>query len=407
MALRNNTITFYEGQNLTSKKAFSLLIKPVGSTCNLRCRYCYYLDKARLYHDKEPIMDESLLELIVKQYIESNESDEINFCWHGGEPLLAGLAFYKKAIDFQGKYANGKTIHNSLQTNATLINDDWAKFFHDNNFLIGVSIDGPKEIHNAFRKDVFGKESWNEAIRGIEKLYRNNVEYNTLSTINQYSENKGLEVYQFLKKCGTNYMQFLPVVEHIDRTTKRISSPSESNSKLAEWSVSPTAFGQFMCDIFDEWVKHDVGQIFVQLFDATLAKYLGTSPGICIFNDTCGDNLIVEHNGDVYVCDHFVYQEFKLGNLKQNSMDDILNSKVRSEFGLSKRNALPKECSDCKFGFACTGECPKHRFENGKNALCEGYMMFYEHTEPYFKFMANEIKAGRAPANIIKVSINQ
>lgn len=404
MVLRNDTITFYEGKQLSRNKVFSLLIKPVGSTCNLRCRYCYYLDKSQLYDGKEHIMDDKLLEETIRQYIETNESDEINFCWHGGEPLFAGLNFYKKAIDFQQKYANGKQISNSLQTNGTLVNDDWAKFFNDNQFLIGVSIDGPKEIHDAFRKDTRGNDSWESTVRGIEKLYRNNVEYNTLSTINHYSENKGLEIYQFLKKCGSNYMQFLPVVEHINRRTRRIASPFDTESELAQWSVKPTAFGEFMCDIFDEWVKHDVGQIFVQLFDATLAKYIGASPGICIFDDTCGDNLIIEHNGDIYVCDHFVYQEFKLGNLKQNSMDEILNSKARLDFKMGKRRNLSQECLDCKFYFACTGECPKHRFQNGKNALCEGYKMFYEHTEPYFKFMASELNASRAPSNIMKTN---
>lgn len=404
MALNGNTITFYESKNLLRTRVFSLMIKPVGSACNLRCQYCYYLDKSQLYGGKEPIMDDELLEEIIKQYIEANEANEISFCWHGGEPLLAGLDFYKKAIDYQRKYANGKTISNSLQTNGTLITNDWAIFFKDNGFLIGVSIDGPQEIHNAFRNHALGKNSWLGTIRGIEKLYRNKVEYNTLSTINHYSENKGVEVYSYLKRCGSKYIQFLPVMERINKQTKRIAAPNETDAERAEWSVEPKAFGQFMCDIFDTWVKHDVGRIFVQLFDATLAKYVNADPGICIFNETCGDNLIVEHNGDVYVCDHFVYQDFKLGNLKQNSIQEILNSNKRLAFGLSKRNSLARECQLCKFRTICVGECPKHRFENGKNALCEGYKMFYEHTEPYFQFMANELKAGRAPANIMKIN---
>ncbi len=405
MVLRNDTITFYEGKSINQPRAFSLMIKPVGSMCNLRCRYCYYLDKSQLYGGKESVMSDELLEEIVKQYIESNEANEVSFCWHGGEPLLAGIDFYKKAIDYQRKYAKGKTISNSLQTNGTLITNDWAHFFKDNGFLIGVSIDGPKTIHDAFRNDVFGKNSWLATAQGIEKLYRNNVEYNTLSTINHYSENKGIEVYRFLNKCGSNYMQFLPVMERVNKQTKRIASPYETDKERTDWSVEPKAFGQFMCDIFDYWVKHDVGRTYVQLFDATLAKYVNADPGICIFNETCGDNLVIEHNGDIYVCDHFVYQDFRLGNLKQNSIQEILNSSKRLEFGLSKRNSLPNECQECKFRFACTGECPKHRFENGKNALCEGYKMFYEHTEPYFRFMAEELKAGRAPANIMETNI--
>ena len=405
MELRKSTITYYEGQNLSNPRAFSLMIKPIGSTCNLHCRYCYYLDKSQLYGGKEPMMDDILLEQIIKQYIETNEMNEVSFCWHGGEPLLTGLDFYEKAIDFQHKHANGKIINNSLQTNGTLITDEWAHFFKDNGFLIGVSIDGPKEIHDAFRKDALGQMSWENTVRGIEKLYRNNVEFNTLSTINHFSENKGLEVYDFLKKCGSNYMQFLPVMERINKLTKRIASPKEIDTGIAPWSVESKAFGQFMCDIFFYWVKYDIGQTYVQLFDATLAKYVGDNPGICIFNETCGDNLIVEHNGDVYACDHFVYQDYKLGNLKQNTMQEMLDSNKQLEFGLSKRNNLTEICQNCKYRFACTGECPKHRFNDGQNALCEGYKMFYEQTEPYFKLMANELKEGRAPANIMRSNI--
>ena len=403
MALKDNTITFYEGQRFTKRRAFNLLIKPIGSACNLRCRYCYYLDKSQLYGGKESLMNDELLEQVVRQYIEANDNDEISFCWHGGEPLLAGIDFYKKAIGFQHKYANEKTICNSLQTNGTLITDEWAKFFKDNNFLIGVSIDGPREIHDAFRKDAGDNSSWLATVRGIEKLYKSNVEYNTLGTVNYYSENKGLEVYQFLKKCGSNYMQFLPVLEHINRQTKRIASPTDENSELAPWSVNPMKFGQFMCDIFDYWVKNDVGQTYVQLFDATLAKYVGSNPGICIFDETCGNNLVVEHNGDVYVCDHFVYQNFMLGNLKQNTIREIADSTHCLEFGLGKRNAVSQECIQCRYLFACCGECPKHRFEGGKNALCEGYKLFYDHTEPYFKFMANELLNNRPPANVMNI----
>ncbi len=406
--LKNNIIALYEWQKMTSRKASSLLIKPVGSACNLRCLYCYYLDKSTLYENNQPKMDDDLLELFVKQYIDANDVSEITFNWHGGEPLLAGLDFYRKAIKLQQKYANGKLIHNTLQTNGTLLSDDWARFFKDNGFLIGVSIDGPKVIHDGFRNANGGEETWQKVIQGIERLYRNNVEYNTLSTINHLSENQGLSIYQFLKQCGTNYMQFLPVLEHVNRSTKRITNPDDNDSEPTDWSVTADGFSRFMCDIFDYWVKHDVGCYFVQFFDVTLANYAHLPSGFCAFNETCGNNAVIEHNGDVYLCDHFVYQSHKVGNIKEKPLREILSDERFFTFGIEKRKQLPKQCLKCDYNFACHGGCPKHRFARSKdgepylNSLCAGYKAFFEHTEPYMKFMLNELKNNGSPAKVMQ-----
>lgn len=353
-------------------------------------------------------MDDNLLELFVKQYIDANDVSEITFNWHGGEPLLAGLDFYKKAINLQQKHANGKLIHNTLQTNGTLLSDDWAQFFKDNGFLIGVSIDGPKAIHDGFRKANGGAETWEKVVRGIECLYRNNVEYNTLSTINHLSENQGLNVYQFLKQCGTNYMQFLPVVEYVNKSTNRITNPDDEDAEPTDWSISDDGFGRFMCDIFDYWVKHDVGSYFVQFFDVTLANYAHLPSGFCAFNETCGNNAVVEHNGDVYLCDHFVYQSHKVGNIKEEPLREILSDERFFTFGIEKRKQLPKQCLKCDYNFACHGGCPKHRFARSKdgepylNSLCAGYKAFFEHTESYMKFMLNELKNNGSPAKVMQ-----
>ena len=408
MILKNNTIAFHEWQEMTSRKVSSLLIKPVGSVCNLRCKYCYYLDKSTLYEYHQPKMDDNLLELFVKQYIDANDVSEITFNWHGGEPLLAGLDFYRKAIKLQQKYANGKLIHNTLQTNGTLLSDDWAQFFKDNGFLIGVSIDGPKAIHDGFRKANGGVETWEKVVRGMECLYRNNVEYNTLSTINHLSENQGLNVYQFLKQCGSNYMQFLPVVEYINKSTNRITSPNDEDAEPTDWSISADGFGRFMCDIFDYWVKHDVGSYFVQFFDTILANYAHLPSGLCAFDETCGNNAVIEHNGDVYLCDHFVYQSYMVGNIKEKPLREILSDERFFTFGIEKRKQLPKQCLKCDYYFACHGGCPKHRFARSKdgepylNSLCAGYKTFFEHTEPYMRFMLNELKNNGSPAKVMQ-----
>ena len=302
------------------RRGFTSMVKPVGSLCNMRCKYCYYLDKAALYDYRQPQMDEALLENYIRANIEGNNSPVIAFAWHGGEPLLAGKEFFRKAVALQQRYAEGRTVENSIQTNGLLVDDEWCAIFRDNNFLVGVSIDGPESIHDAHRVDAGGNPTFARVMKGIERLYRNRVEYNTLTTINIHSEGRGAEVYNFLRQISV-FMQFLPVAELL--CDGRVQSPENQGAYIAPWSVSAKGFGHFMCDIFDVWVKNDVGRRYVQLFDATLALMVGVQPSVCSLCETCGSGLTVEHNGDVYCCDHFVYPEYKIGNIHTDRLADL------------------------------------------------------------------------------------
>ena len=386
------------------RRGFTSMVKPVGSLCNMRCKYCYYLDKAALYDNHQPKMDDALLENYIRANIEGNNSPVIAFAWHGGEPLLAGKEFFRKAVALQQRYGEGRTIENSIQTNGLLIDDEWCQIFRDNNFLVGVSIDGPESIHDAHRVDVGGQPTFARVMKGIERLYRNRVEYNTLTTINIHSEGRGAEVYNFLRQISV-FMQFLPVAELL--CDGRVQSPESVGADVAPWSVSAKGFGEFMCDVFDIWVKNDVGRRYVQLFDATLALMVGVQPSVCSLCETCGSGLTVEHNGDVYCCDHFVYPEYKIGNIHTDRLADLAYCDRQFEFGVAKRALLPRECRHCKFYNLCHGECPKHRFicdntgEYGKNYLCDGYRMFYEHTEGAMTQMKDLILAGKPAADIM------
>lgn len=383
-----------------------MMFKPVGSLCNLNCAYCYYLDKAEIYGEEHK-MPLDILEKCIKEYLEINDAEEITFDWHGGEPLLLGLEYFEIIAELQNKYKGRKKILNTIQTNATLINSDFASFFRENDFLVGVSIDGPQYIHDKYRKDKGAFPTFDKVLRGIELLHRYGVEFNTLTTINKASEGKGLEVYEFMKKIGSHYMQFMPVVEYVNTETNRITSPDDKSCKLAPWSVDPVKYGEFMCEIFDFWVKNDVGEYFVNLFDSTLANYCGVNPGTCVYSETCGANAVVEHNGDIYPCDHFVYARHKLGNICEMSLNDIVASDKMTEFGINKRNALPSECLRCKYYFACHGECPKHRFdktvngEQGLNALCKGLQLFFSYTEPYMIEMRKLYFSGKSPSEVM------
>ena len=389
------------------RRGFTSMVKPVGSLCNMRCKYCYYLDKAALYDNHQPQMDDALLDNYIRANIEGNNSPVIAFAWHGGEPLLAGKEFFRKAVALQQKYGEGRTIENSIQTNGLLIDDEWCQIFRDNNFLVGVSIDGPESIHDAHRVDAGGQPTFARVMKGIERLYRNRVEYNTLTTINIHSEGRGAEVYNFLRQISV-FMQFLPVAELL--CDGRVQSPENEGADIAPWSVSAKGFGQFMCDVFDIWVKNDVGRRYVQLFDATLALMVGVQPSVCSLCETCGSGLTVEHNGDVYCCDHFVYPEYKIGNIHTDHLADLAYCDRQFEFGVAKRSLLPRECRHCKFYNLCHGECPKHRFiadntgEYGKNYLCEGYRMFYEHTESAMKQMKDLILDGKPASDIMTES---
>lgn len=400
-----NTLTLSDAIRITKPLRYNVMIKTVGALCNLNCHYCYYLDKSTFFHDNH-IMPLDLLESVIKSYIETNAADEIVFNWHGGEPLIAGLDYYKNVVKLQNKYKSNKKIFNTLQTNATLINADFASFFKDNNFLLGVSIDGPQYIHDKYRKEKNGAPTFNKVLKGIELLHRHNVDFNTMTTVNKSSEGRGLEVYHFLKQIGSHYMQFMPVVEYVD-SLNHIVPPNTDKSCLASWSVDSAAYGKFMCEIFDYWVKNDVGTYFVNLFDSTLANWCGVESACCAYSDTCGLNAVVEHNGDVYPCDHFVYPDYKLGNVLEKSLYEMMTSNQMTRFGIYKRNALPPKCLKCKFVFACHGECPKHRFDKteygevGLNYLCDGYSLFYSHVKPYMEKMKDLLINNHAPSEIM------
>ncbi len=405
-----NNYSLTDVAKMRRQPAFSAMIKPIGSACNLDCNYCYYRDKSEIYSGVMPRMEETLLEEYIKQYLGGVSQQQVTFCWHGGEPLLAGLPFYRKAMELQEKYKGDKTIENTLQTNGLLLNDEWCSFLRDNNFLVGISLDGPQDIHDAYRRDCGGAPTFTRVVKAIETMSKNNVEYNILSTVNKRSEGRGVEVYKFLTSLG-NFIQFLPVVEYVklrDAEGKRplIVSPDDECATRASWSVSAEGFGTFMCDVFDEWVRYDVGRRFVQLFDVTLANWCGAQPSLCSFCETCGDGLVVEHNGDVYSCDHFVYPEYKLGNIQEKTLHAMYGSSEQQAFGRDKREALPLECKRCNYYFLCRGECPKHRFEYAKNGepymnvLCGGYKKFFRHTDPYMRYMRTLIEKGE-PASLV------
>ena len=407
MAVLKDTLTLQDAVKITGPQAFNIMIKPVGSLCNLKCHYCYYLDKAEIYGGKEPRMSEQMLEHFIKEYIAANDVRDVFFNWHGGEPLLAGLDFYRKAMAFQKKYADGKHIHNTLQTNATLITREWAEFFRANNFLIGVSLDGPQNVHDRYRGGKGGASVFDRVVKGIMELYRAGVQYNVMATVNRQSEGRGLEIYQFLKSAGTRFIQFMPVLEHTKDGL--IVDPQVQGARIAPWSVSPQGYGRFLCDIFDYWVRNDVGKVFVNQFDAVLACWCGAQPGICALAQTCGGNSIIEHNGDLYPCDHFVYEGYKIGNVLETDLRTLMNSTKQVRFGVDKRNALPDECLKCQWFFTCHGECPKHRFnttdkgETGLNALCEGYKLFFSHVAPYMDKMKSLLQSGRPASEIMKI----
>ncbi len=407
--MKNKDIfTFRDAEKQAGPVAFSTMLKPAGSACNLDCHYCYYLDKAVQYGGRQAVMSDELLELYVRQYIEANEVPTVQFCWHGGEPLLLGVDFYRKAMDFQQKYADGKKIENILQTNGTLVDEAWCDLFAGNNFLVGISLDGPQDIHDAFRLTKGGRPTFERVMRTIEMFQRSGVEYNTLSVVNRLCEGRGGEIYRFFRdEVHSRFMQFLPAVEHVvgkpGHHRPLIVPPGHEGARLAGWSVSAEGYGHFLCDVFDEWVVSDVGRCFVQLFDASLAQWCGVRPGVCSMGETCGDALVVEHNGDVYPCDHFVYPGYRLGNIRETPLAELYRSQKRREFGLDKRNTLPAECLRCNYYFACRGECPKHRFARGadgspKNSLCEGLKRYFRHVEPYMEYMRDLLARQQSPA---------
>lgn len=394
-------------------KPVYVMLKPVGAVCNLACEYCYYLEKKGLYPElKNHIMSEQLLEKFIQEYLETQTMPEVLFTWHGGETLMRPISFYKKALEFQRKYARGRQIDNCIQTNGTLLTDDWCRFFKENNFLVGISIDGPQEFHDEYRRNRQGLPSFHKVMKGIELLKKHGVEYNAMAVVNDYNVDYPLEFYNFFKQIECHFIQFAPIVERINSRQKemRLTSPEQQDTaiELAPFSVGADKWGDFLCALFDEWLKEDVGTYYVQLFDSTLANWVGEQPGICTLAKTCGHAGVMEFNGDVYACDHFVFPEYRLGNIHTRSLTEMMYSERQLKFGTDKYDKLPGQCKNCEFLFTCYGECPKNRFlhtadgEPGLNYLCRGYRKFFAHVAPYMDFMKKELLAQRPPANVME-----
>ncbi len=377
--------------------SYHVMLKPRGAICNLDCTYCYYLRKEDLYPGSDFRMCGDVLEAFTRQYIESQQGPEIVFGWQGGEPTLMGLEFFRKAVSLQKRYARpGVRISNTIQTNGVRLDDEWCRFFARHAFLVGISLDGPAEVHDAFRVDKGGKPTYQAVMEGIRLLQRHGVEFNLLTTVHAANAPRPLEVYRFFRdEVGARFIQFIPIVERI-------------GSGVSPESVPASEYGAFLCSIFDEWVRRDVGRIFVQIFDVALASWARRNPGLCIFQKTCGTALAVEHNGDVYSCDHFVTPSYRLGNIMEGPLPAMVDSDDQRAFGAAKRMALPAYCRACDVRFACNGGCPKNRFietpdgEPGLNYLCEGYQRFFHHVGPAMAWMAEAFDRGEPPAGIVE-----
>lgn len=394
---------------------FHVLTKPIGPVCNLDCKYCFYLEKEKLYPaETQWRMSDPVLEEYIRQYIHGQPMPEINFAWQGGEPTLLGVDFFRKVVALQKKHAGGKTIFNAIQTNGTLLDDKWCEFLAANGFLVGLSIDGPADLHDKHRVDKGRQPTFDKVMRGLEFLKKHGVEFNTLTVVNRDNASEPLKVYRFLKSIGSRFLQFIPLVERVAADPGNgFSEPPDAGQqnsgapRLFPWSVGAEQYGDFLCAIFDEWVRHDVGTTFVQLFDVALNQWMGLGSPLCVFAEKCGTALAIEHNGDVFSCDHYVYPRYKLGNVMNQNLGAMVSSPQQMKFGSDKRDSLPKFCRDCNVRFACNGECPKHRFirtpdgEAGLNYLCAGYKKFFNHIDPHMRTMVRLLHEGRAPAEIM------
>ncbi len=386
-----------------------VLAKPTGATCNLDCAYCFFLEKERLYPGSDFRMSDEVLESYVRQLIEAHRTKEVTVAWQGGEPTLMGVDFYRRAIVYQDQYRQpGMTFENTMQTNGTLLDDEWCAFFREHDFLIGISVDGPRELHDTYRVDKGGKGTFDKVMRGLRLLQEHQVEYNILVSVNRVNADHPLEVYRFFRdEVGASWLQLIPVIERINEDGRTLY---QEGTTVPERSVLPEQFGRFLSTTFDEWVRHDVGRVFVQTFEATLRNWMGLpSSGMCVFEPTCGLGLALEHNGDLYSCDHFVEPKYLLGNIQQEHMSKLVASEQQRKFGRAKLDALPRTCRECDVRFACHGECPKNRFlttpdgEPGLNYLCAGYKAFFRHVDHPMKIMSMLMRQGRPAKEVMRI----
>ena len=385
--------------------AFHIMAKPSGSACNLNCEYCFFLKKERLYPGSNFRMSDEVHEAYIKQLFEAHQVSQVTVAWQGGEPTLMGLDFFRRSIELQKKYRKaGIRIENTFQTNGILLNDAWCRFFHENGFLIGLSMDGPGELHDFYRKDRGGQGTFDRVLKAARLLQEHRVEFNILCTVNRKNADHPLKVYRFFRdELGTRYIQFIPIVERDNE------SGFQEGNRVTDRSVRPNQWGRFLTEIFDEWVKRDVGRTFVLNFDGALAGWLGRAGTVCIFGPTCGLGMALEHNGDLYSCDHFVEPNYYLGNILKTPLIDLVASEKQRKFGNDKRDLLPRYCRECEVRSICNGECPKNRFvetpdgEPGLNYLCSGYKAFFQHADKPMRIMAELIRKGRQAEEVMGI----
>lgn len=383
--------------------AFHVMVKPRGAICNLDCKYCYFLSKEMLYPGSRFRMADELLERYTRQYIESQRTNQVTFAWQGGEPTLMGLPFFERAVHYQQKHARpGMRIENALQTNGVTLDEEWCRFFKEHNFLIGLSVDGPKALHDAYRVDKGGQPTFDKVMNGLHLLQEHGVEFNILTTVHAANAEHPLDIYRFMRdEIKTQFVQFIPIVERDNMTG------FQEGNAVTNRSVTAEQYGRFLTTIFDEWVRHDVGKMFVQIFDVALGKWMREPGGLCIFSPTCGSALAMEHNGDIYSCDHYVEPNYLLGNIKEDHMLKLVSSEQQRAFGRAKMDSLPRYCRECEVRFACHGGCPKNRFidtpdgEAGLNYLCAGYKAFFNHIHRPMSFMTHQLRQRRSPAAVM------
>ncbi len=401
---------------------FCMMAKPIGPACNLRCEYCFYLEKEALLDKGDHRMSDEVLEAYIRKYIESQPGREpVAFHWQGGEPTLIGLGFYRKTVELQKRCAHGRKFTNTIQTNGTLLDDDWGRFLSKDKWMVGLSLDGPKEIHDSYRLDTHGEGSFDNVMRGVEVLKKHRVEFNVLASVTPVSTAQPLVVYEFLKQAGVKFVQFMPIVERLpDNAADELglqlaigvrSGEEVQKVNMTPWSVQPEEYGEFLCQIFDKWVRNDVGSFAVMNFEWALANYMGRPAGVCQWMPCCGRSPIIESSGDVYACDHYMYPEYRLGNVLTDDLQKMMQSPFQFKFGRDKLDALPEYCRQCPVGPACWGECPKRRFcktpdgQVGLNYLCAGYKRFFQHATPYFHAISKLMQSGLSASAIMETEI--
>jgi uncharacterized protein len=403
----------------TAGAGLHVVAKPVGSACNLNCAYCFYLEKQALYGNGNDFrMPDEVLTAFVRAYVEAQPTPVVEFVWQGGEPTLLGLDFFRRVVDLQRPYSWQKTISNSLQTNGTLLTDEWCRFLKQHNFMVGLSLDGPRAIHDHYRCDRQGKGSFDDVMRGLKLLQKHGVDYNVMVSVARETARQPLDVYQFFKEQGVEFIQFVPIIERLPATAEQQSGLSlagpavldrtEPNTKITSWTVLPEEYADFLITVYEEWVRNDVGTTFVMNFEWALNAWIGNPSPVCIHARQCGRSLVIEHNGDIFACDHYVYPEYRLGNILTDDLFAMVTSSLQTGFGVDKENALPRWCQECDVLAACQGGCSKHRFgqspyqEPGLHYLCAGYRKFFLHIRKYLHAMATLLAHGLPVTEVMK-----